>query len=147
LEEKSLSELFNLKPARIHFVIYYDKCLSCTRLEISDGQAYEGTKKSLEYFENGRKGYYGFKTYCEELPKDIRTIDVYFTTDEYGIHSFVFHGKTTLNVGPSKEARLVFHGKTTLNVGPSKEARRDEDKKRRKETFFVGEGQELLGWE
>ena len=76
LEEKSLSELVNLKPARIHFVIQEDSLLRCMRLEMSDGQAYEGTQASLEVFEKGRQGKDGFKTYCEELPKKIRTIDV-----------------------------------------------------------------------
>jgi hypothetical protein len=49
---------------------------------MSDGQAYEGTKNSLKLFEKGRQGDDRFKTYCEELPKDIRTIDVYFNACE-----------------------------------------------------------------
>ena len=99
---------------------------------MSDGQAYEGTKKSLDLFKKGRKEKDGLKTYCEELPKDIRTIDVYFMAHEWRIHSIVFHGETTLNVGPSKE--------------PEGEEN-DGFKKGRKETFYVDEGQELLGWE
>ena len=42
---------------------------------------------------------------------------------------------------------MVLHGETTLYVGPSKEPEEDYLKKGRKETFCVGEGQELLGWE